>query len=61
MAHWQLGHKDKAQQYYQQAVKWMEQDKKRSQNAELRRFRTEAEKLMKIENPKPTKKSRTVL
>jgi serine/threonine protein kinase/Tfp pilus assembly protein PilF len=45
MAHWQLGEKQKAQGEYEQAVQWME--KKNSKDVELRRFRAEAEELMK--------------
>jgi uncharacterized protein HemY len=36
MAHWQLGHKDEARQWYDKAVEWME--KNQSKNEELRRF-----------------------
>lgn len=56
MAHGQLGHKDKAQQHFQQTVQWMEQDQKRLQNAELQRFRAEAEKLLKIDERGTPKK-----
>jgi tetratricopeptide (TPR) repeat protein len=45
MAHWQLGEKDKAREWYDKAVEWMEANFK--DNAELIRFRTEAEKLLK--------------
>ena len=44
MAHWQLGNKDQAHKWLVQAVAWM--DKKAPDNEELRRFRSEAEKLI---------------
>jgi tetratricopeptide (TPR) repeat protein len=44
MAHWQLGEKDKARAWYDQAVTWM--DKNRPQDAELKRFRAEATALL---------------
>jgi hypothetical protein len=44
MAHWQLGEKDKARAWYDQAVAWM--DKNRPQDAELKRFRAEAAALL---------------
>jgi tetratricopeptide (TPR) repeat protein len=47
MSHWQLGNKDDARKWYVQAVAWM--DKFEPKNEELRRFRAEAEELMKIE------------
>ena len=40
MAHWQLGEKDKAREWYDRAVQWM--DKNQPKNEELRRFRAEA-------------------
>ncbi len=46
MAHWQLGEKDEARQWYDQAVEWMEQ--KQPDNDELRRFRVEAAELLGI-------------
>ena len=45
MAHWQLGEKDKARQWYDRAVEWM--DKNEPMNEELRRFRNEAEELIR--------------
>jgi tetratricopeptide (TPR) repeat protein len=45
MAHGQLGHQDEARSWYDQAVQWMEKNQPR--NEELRRFRTEAEQLLK--------------
>jgi tetratricopeptide (TPR) repeat protein len=51
MAHWQLGDKDQARKWYDRGIEWM--DKNSPQNEELRRFRAEAEELLKIPNPKP--------
>jgi hypothetical protein len=47
MAHWQLGDRDEARKWYDRAVAWME--KHQPKNEELRRFRTEAEELLRIE------------
>ena len=44
MAHRQLGSKEDARKWYDQAVEWM--DKNQPKNEELRRFRTEAEELL---------------
>src|SRR5262249_20209522 len=44
MAHWQLGEKDRAREWYNQAVQWM--DKNQPKNDELRRFRAEASELL---------------
>jgi serine/threonine protein kinase len=46
MAHRQLGHKDDARKWYDQAVAWM--DKNQPENEELRRIRAEAAKLLGI-------------
>jgi tetratricopeptide (TPR) repeat protein len=46
MAHWQVGEKEKAHQWFDQAVQWME--KNAPQNEELCRFRGEAEELLNI-------------
>jgi WD40 repeat protein/Tfp pilus assembly protein PilF len=48
MARWRLGEKDKAREWYDRAVEWM--DKNQPTNEELRRFRVEAEELMKKES-----------
>ncbi|MBI3863192.1 MAG: tetratricopeptide repeat protein [Planctomycetia bacterium] len=45
MAHWQLDHKKKARELYDQAVQWME--KNDPENEEFHRFRAEADELMK--------------
>jgi tetratricopeptide (TPR) repeat protein len=45
MAHWQLGEKDRAGNYYREAVQWME--KNQPKNEELIRFRAEAAELLK--------------
>jgi Flp pilus assembly protein TadD len=50
MAHWQLGDKDQARKWYDQAVNAMDKnpwDRNRPQFDTLRRFRAEAEELMK--------------
>ncbi len=46
MVQWELGDKEKAQQWYDKARKWM--DKNDPENAELRRFREEAAQLLRI-------------
>jgi eukaryotic-like serine/threonine-protein kinase len=46
MAHWQLGNKEEARKWYDQAVQWME--KNQPKDEELVRFRAEAEKLLNI-------------
>ena len=46
MAHDQLGHHDEARKLYDQAVVWM--DANASDNEELRRFRAEAEDVLKL-------------
>ncbi len=50
MAHWQLGEKDKARQWFDRAVQGM--DKKMPKGKELGRFRAEAAELLKIEAKK---------
>jgi serine/threonine protein kinase len=47
MAHWRLGNSVEARKRYDQAVAWMEKNK--PQGEELRRFRAEAQSLLKIE------------
>jgi hypothetical protein len=44
MAQWQLGAKDKAREWYDKSVQWMEKSKK--DDAELKRFRAEAAALL---------------
>jgi serine/threonine protein kinase/tetratricopeptide (TPR) repeat protein len=44
MAYWQLGQKEEARKWYDQAAKWM--DKNKPKDEELRRYRTEATELM---------------
>jgi tetratricopeptide (TPR) repeat protein len=46
MAHWRLGEKDKARQWYDRAVRWM--DENQPNNEELRRFRAEAAELLEV-------------
>jgi superkiller protein 3 len=50
MAHWQLGEKEKARDWYSTAEKWMDQIQPK--NEALRRFRAEAAELLKIEAKK---------
>jgi serine/threonine protein kinase/Flp pilus assembly protein TadD len=50
MAHWQLGEKDKAREWYDRAAEWM--DKNQPTNEELLRFRAEAAELLAVENKK---------
>jgi tetratricopeptide (TPR) repeat protein len=47
MAHWQLGHKDEARQWYCRALEWMERSK--LNGGELSRFRAEAASLLGLE------------
>src|SRR5262249_45259167 len=57
MAHWQLGEKKDAREWYDKAVQWM--DKHKPKDAELIRFRAEASDLLGIKNPpKPASPSR---
>jgi tetratricopeptide (TPR) repeat protein len=54
MAHWQLGNKAEARQWYDKGAKWM--DKNAPGNNELRRFRTEAAELLGITYTPPEEK-----
>jgi len=52
MAYWQLGNKDEAGTWYDRGVTWIEKnrallDNDQQHDAELKRFRTEAEELLK--------------
>jgi serine/threonine protein kinase/Flp pilus assembly protein TadD len=51
MAHWQLGEKDKARQWYGKAAGWME--KNRPDDQELRQFRAEASRLLGLPERQP--------
>jgi hypothetical protein len=53
MARWQLGDKDEAGKWYDQAVAWM--DKNKPQDKELRRFRAEATDLLRIKEQAPSR------
>jgi tetratricopeptide (TPR) repeat protein len=46
VAHWQLGNKEEARKWHDQAVQWME--KNGPQDESFRGFRTEAEKLLEL-------------
>jgi hypothetical protein len=50
MAHWQLGEKDKAREWYDKATLWME--KNQPKNEELLRFRAEASELLELKEKK---------
>jgi hypothetical protein len=54
MARWQLGDKDQARKWYQQADAWMR--KNQPNNAELRRFRAEAAALLGLPAPEAAPK-----
>ncbi len=57
MSNWQLGQQDQARQCYDRAVEWMEKGQTWQTDVEqLRRFRAEAEELLKITDEKPTTK-----
>ena len=57
MAHWKLGRQDEARKWHDRAVAWME--KNNPKHEELRRFREEAAKLLKVEDQlKPVPKSK---
>jgi Flp pilus assembly protein TadD len=49
MTHWQVGEKEKARQWYEKAVAWMEENAK--DNLELQRFRIEAAGLLEFTSP----------
>ncbi|MFO0967576.1 MAG: serine/threonine-protein kinase [Gemmataceae bacterium] len=50
MAHWKRGEKDKAGEWYDRAVQWM--DKNQPTNDELRHFRAEAAELLELKEKK---------
>jgi serine/threonine protein kinase len=50
MAHWQLGEKDRARAWFDKSVAWMETGRK--DDAELKRFRAEAAKLLGVDDEK---------
>jgi superkiller protein 3 len=50
MSHWQLGEKDKAREWYDRAVQWV--DKNAPTDEELRRFRAEASELLGVKEEK---------
>ena len=53
MAHWQLGNKEKARNYFDEAVKRMR--KRDPDDEELARFRAEAAALLEIKKPSGSK------
>jgi tetratricopeptide (TPR) repeat protein len=52
MSNWQLGQQDQARQCYDRAVEWME--KRPRHDAQLLRFRAEAEELLGVNQPQPS-------
>jgi tetratricopeptide (TPR) repeat protein len=50
MAHWQLGEKEQARKWYDQAVQWMQ--KHAPQDADLKHFRAEAATLLGVADQK---------
>jgi uncharacterized protein HemY len=50
MAHWRLGERDKAREFYDQAVQWT--DKNKPTDETLRRFRAEAAELLGLNEKK---------
>ena len=50
MAHGQLGEKEKAREFYDRAVQWM--DKNQPTHEELRRFRAETSELLGLKEKK---------
>jgi non-specific serine/threonine protein kinase/serine/threonine-protein kinase len=53
MAHWQLGDKEKAREWYDKAVAWMENfPKNQPLNVQMWRFRAEAEELLELNEKK---------
>lgn len=49
MAHWQLSSKAEAHQWYDKAIKWIQQKKPKGKSLEeLRRFRAEAAPLLAV-------------
>ena len=56
MAHWQLGDKSKAREWFDKAAAWMEKGKQ--DDANLKRFRAEAAELLGVGKPSPTPKDK---
>jgi hypothetical protein len=50
MARWQLGEKEQARQWYEQAARWM--GRHAPNNQQLQRFQAEAAALLKLEGPR---------
>jgi serine/threonine protein kinase/Flp pilus assembly protein TadD len=53
MAHWQLGHEMEARQWYDRAVRWIEEDRPYNDDG-LRRIRAEADELLQIKDRAPS-------
>ena len=58
MAHWQMGDKDQARNYFDQAVERMQED--HADDEELARFRAEAETLLEIQEPSTPKRKKSL-
>jgi hypothetical protein len=54
-AHWQLGEKDRAREWFGKAVAWM--DRHKPTDEELRNFRAEAAALLGLKDAPPAKGS----
>lgn len=46
MSHWQLGNKNEARRWYNEAIRWMEEEK--PHHGQLQRFRAEAAELLEL-------------
>jgi hypothetical protein len=57
MAHWQLGNKEQARQWYAQAVKGADRPRNEGDRLEFRRFRAEATQLLGFQEL-PTQKEK---
>jgi predicted Zn-dependent protease len=53
MAHWQLGDKEKARQYFRKAVEWVDENEPKDED--LRRHRAEAAGLLGVKDESPGK------
>ena len=57
MAHWQLGDRDEARRWYNEAIGWMEE--KKPDDEQLHRFRAEAAQLLELTDEAPPTEGRT--
>jgi hypothetical protein len=56
MAHYRLGHKEEARQWYDRALAWIAATKNPPSPEDLALFRADAEALLGIQNPSPEKR-----